>query len=270
VTHTVAALSRAPARVVRDQIRAGRWASPTTGLALGHVQANLVILPEALAGDFEAYCRRNPQAMPVLDITAPGDPHPRRAAPDADIRSDVPRYRVYRHGVLTDEPAAIHHLWAGDSVAFLLGCSFSAEAALLQAGITLRHLTLGKNVPMFRTNRQCAPAGVFHGPLVVSMRPIQEDDVAEVIRITGQYPLAHGTPIQVGKPGALGINVAHPDWGDVILPTEDETPVFWACGVTPQAAIMAAAPPLAITHAPGHMFITDLQTADIQEMQPPN
>lgn len=254
---------------VRELIRRGGWTGLTTGLAPGYVQANVVILPQELAEDFRIYCNRNSQAMPILDVTAPGDPVPRVAAPTADMRTDVPRYRIYRRGRLDDEVSDIRDLWDSRCVAFLLGCSFTAESKLLDAGVRLRHLELGCNVPMFQTSRQCIPSRRFNGPLVVSMRPIRNCEIAAARQLTARYPLAHGAPVQIGMPEMLGINLGEPDWGDAVMPDPDETPVFWACGVTPQAAIMAVEPEIAITHAPGHMFITDLRDTQIEGIQPP-
>lgn len=264
-----ARLATASPATVRQLIRSAEWTAPTTGLALGYVQANLVILPHMLANDFLDYCTQNSQAMPILDVTRPGDPCPRHIAPTADIRTDVPRYRIYRNGALANEVQDITDLWAPDSVAVLLGCSFTAEARLLQAGVRLRHMELGKNVPMYRTNRQCAPSGSFHGPLVVSMRPIRRDQMRIAESVTARYPLAHGAPVQIGNPKELGIDLSQPDWGDHIEPGVDEVPVFWACGVTPQAAIIASKPAFAITHAPGHMFISDLRDTEIEQQSPP-
>ncbi|WP_067996567.1 putative hydro-lyase [Nocardia pseudobrasiliensis] len=244
---------------IRLRCRSGALAEPTTGMGLGFVQANLVVLPAESAGEFEQLCRNNPRPLPLIEKTAPGDPQPRRAAPGADLRTDIPRYRVYRHGRLADEPTDVRAIWPDDAVAFLLGCSFTAEARLLDAGIRLRHQELGRNVPMFVTSLRCAPAGRFHGPVVVSMRPIRDDQIDAARRITAELPLAHGAPLHAGDPSELGIaDLTRPDFGDAIEPEADETPVFWACGVTPQAVIAASAPPLAITHAPGHMFVTDL------------
>lgn len=243
---------------VRRLIRAGWWDRPTTGQAAGYVQANLVILPLAWAREFTDFCRLNPQASPLLDATEPGVPHAMKVAPQADLRTDVPRYRVYREGRLVEEVRDISAYWQEDLVAFLLGCSFSAEQALFAGGIRLRHLEQGKNVAMYRTSVPCAATSRLHGPLVVSMRPIKTAQVDLAREITSHYPLAHGAPVHSGDPAALGIaDLAHPDWGDSIELEEDEVPVFWACGVTPQAAIMESKPPLAITHAPGYMFITD-------------
>ena len=249
---------------VRRLVREGGWTRPTTGLCLGYLQANLAILPRDLADEFRAVCEANPRPMPLLDVTDPGDPHPKRVAPEADLRTDLPRYRVYRHGAVAAEVTDIRDLWRDYLVAFLLGCSFTTEGRLLKAGVTLRHLELGQSVPMWRTSIEVQPAGRFHGPVVVSMRPIKASQLELTARVTAELPLAHGEPLQVGNPERIGItDLAHPDWGDPILPLEDEVPVFWACGVTPQALIMAAKPEFAITHAPGHMFITDVRDSAI-------
>lgn len=261
VTHEQlrARLASASAADVRAAIRAGAWTGVTSGLADGVTQANLVILPAAQAEDFRSFCERNPRPCPLLDVTAPGDPVPRVAAPDADLRSDLPRYRVWQDGALVEETADIGHWWSDDLVGFLLGCSFSFEHAFLRAGIPVRHLACGTNVPMYRTNVPCEPAGIFHGPLVVSMRPIPAALVAQASAISARYPQAHGAPVHAGDPAALGIaDLATPDYGDPVPIEPGEVPVFWACGVTPQAALANARPPLAITHAPGHMFVTDL------------
>lgn len=245
--------------VVRARIRAGDWSTGTTGACLGYVQANLVVLPAVLAEDFQGLCHANPQALPLLEATQPGDPANLVTAPGADLRTDLPGYHVHRHGGLDAEVDGIEDLWRDDFVGFLLGCSFSAEHQLLRAGVRLRHLELHQGVPMFVTSMQCEPAGRLHGPVVVSMRPIAAEQVDRAAEITGRYPLAHGAPLHVGDPRAIGIeDLRHPDWGDAIEVAPDEVPVFWACGVTPQAIIRAVQPEIAVTHAPGHMFITDL------------
>ena len=256
-----ALLSGAEARAL---IRAGAWLRPTAGVADGCVQANLVILPQRAALDFRRFCDLNPKPCPLLEVTEPGSPEPKRVAAGADLRVDLPRYRVYRNGALAEEVDALTMLWRDDFVGFLLGCSFTFEAALSLAGIPLRHRELGCNVSMYRTNRACEPAGPFHGPLVVSMRPIPSELVPEAIAVTEGFPLAHGGPVHAGDPAALGIaDLGRPDYGDPVPVYPDETPVFWACGVTPQAAAEAAGVELMITHAPGHMFITDLREADL-------
>jgi uncharacterized protein YcsI (UPF0317 family) len=244
---------------IRQAIRQGRFAGPTAGLALGHVQANLVILPKAQAYDFLVFCQRNPKPCPLVEVTDPGNPEPASVAPGADLRTDVPRYRVYREGRLEAEVTDITDCWREDFVTFLLGCSFTFENAMLQAGLPVRHIEENRNVAMFRTSLACRPAGMFHGPMVVSMRPIPAPLVPRAVTVTARYPMAHGAPVHVGNPAQIGVgDLAKPDWGDppTILPGEE--PVFWACGVTPQAVALEARPPLVITHAPGHMFITDL------------
>jgi uncharacterized protein YcsI (UPF0317 family) len=253
-------------REARAMIRAGRWRRPTAGLAPGWAQANLVVVPYAFADDFRAFCARNPRACPLLEETAPGSAETCAIAPAADLRVDLPRYRIYRDGRLADEIDDLLELWRTDLVAFVLGCSFTFESALARAGIPLRHLELGCNMAMYRTNIACEPAGPFHGPVVVSMRPIPLDRVDEVVRITSRFSRAHGAPIHVGDPGQLGIvDFDRPDWGDPLPVRDGETPVFWACGVTPQAAAEAARLPLMLSHAPGHMFITDLHEEELAD-----
>jgi len=251
----------------RIAIRRGDLRAPTSGHAPGYVQANLVILPMVVASDFEDFCKLNPKACPLLDMTAPGDtrPHPHWGQ-DADLRTDVPRYRIYRDGELVDEPDNLLDVWQDDFVSFLIGCSFTFEQALSESGIPIRHIDLMRNVPMYRTNQICKTVGVFAGPLVVSMRPVQEEFVNRAILVTGQYPAVHGAPIHVGDPATLGIlDLNQPDYGDSVPVYPGETPVFWACGVTPQAVARAARIPLMITHAPGHMFITDRLNRDLLE-----
>jgi len=248
----------------RTAIRAGGWTGITTGLCGGYVQANLAILPAALAAEFTDFCRANPRPLPLLEVTEPGVPDRLRTAPGADLRTDVPRYRVYRHGVLDSEPTSIEALWRDDFVAFLLGCSFSAEEALRSAGVRLRHLETGAGVPMYRTSRRCEPAGRFHGPVVVSMRAIAEGQLERASAVTSELPFAHGAPLHAGDPAALGISdLAAPDWGEPMTVEPGEVPVFWACGVTPQAVLAEVRPEIAITHAPAHMFLTDLRVADL-------
>ncbi|MER3416634.1 MAG: putative hydro-lyase [Gemmataceae bacterium] len=245
---------------VRLLIRQGGWRLPTAGLAPGYVQANLVVLPRDLADDFERFCQLNPKACPLLEKTAPGSPHPTQSAPGADVRTDLPAYCVYEYGQLVAQPHDLAAYWRNDSVAFLLGCSFTFERALLAAGIPVRHLQCNVNVPMYRTRIACIPAGPFAGPLVVSMRPMTPEQAERATRITERYRRAHGAPIHIGDPAALGIaDLSRPDYGDPVPIYPGEVPVFWACGVTPQAVALAARPPSMITHKPGHMFITDLR-----------
>jgi uncharacterized protein YcsI (UPF0317 family) len=249
---------------LRLRIRRGEWRGPTAGLAPGYAQANLVVVPRALAYDFLVFCQRNPKPCPLLEVTDPGDPTPRYAAPGADLRTDVPRYRVYRTGRLVAEETDITSYWRDDLVAFLLGCSFTFEAALQRAGIPVRHVEDGRNVPMYVTSVPCRPAGALHGPLVVSMRPIPAELVSRAVLVTARYPLAHGAPVHIGDPAVLGIrDIARPDFGDPPRVLEGEVPVFWACGVTPQAVAVAAGVDLMITHAPGHMVLTDLRDEEL-------
>lgn len=244
---------------VRTMIRQGKWRKPTAGLAPGYVQANLVILPRELAYDFLLFAQRNPKPCPVIEVTDTGSPEPKLTAPGADLRTDIPGYRIYREGKLAKEVTDLRGVWTADLVAFLLGCSFSFETALLQAGVPVRHIEEGKNVPMFITSIACTPAGAFAGPLVVTLRPIPAPLVPKAVQISGRFPAVHGAPVHVGDPAALGIrDLGKPDFGDPVTIRPGEVPVFWACGVTPQAVAMQAKPPLMITHAPGHMFITDL------------
>lgn len=248
------------ARDLRAAIRAGQFTGPTAGEAPGSVQTNLVVLPAAVADDFAEFCSRNSQACPLIEQTLPGNPEPVLSAPGADLRTDAPRYRVFRQGEpQADEPTDIRGLWRGDFVAFLLGCSFTFETALEAAGLEVRHIHEGRNVPMYRTAIACQPAGRFAGPLVVSMRPYRPEQIEQVREVTARYPRMHGAPVHVGDPDAIGVvDLARPDFGDAVTINEGETPVFWACGVTPQLALLAARPEIAITHSPGCMFVTDL------------
>ena len=243
----------------RRSIRDGAWTGQTSGLAEGHVQGNVVILPKSLAHDFLQYCQRNPKPCPLLAVTEPGRAVLPTLAADLDIRTDVPRYRVWRGGELVEEPTDVRSLWRNDLVTFVIGCSFSFEQALLDAGLPVRHIEQGRNVPMFRTNIQTVEAGPFGGPMVVSMRPMKAQQAIRAIQVTSRFPEVHGAPIHFGAPAQIGIrDLAAPDYGDAVDVYDDEIPVFWACGVTPQAAIERARPEFCITHAPGAMLITDL------------
>lgn len=252
---------------LRQAIREGRHAGPTAGMAPDHAQANVVIVPADFADEFEAFCRANPRPCPLLERLSAGDPRPRLAAREADLRTDVPRYRVFRHGVPERlEPQEIAALWREDLVGFLLGCSFTFEAALVAAGLTPRHVARGRNVAMYRTNVACEPAGRFAGPLVVSMQPHPAARVDRVRKITVEFPRMHGAPLHVGDPSTLGIaDLGRPDFGDPPTLEPGDEPIFWACGVTPQLALAAARPDLAITHSPGCMFVTDWLHDDFRD-----
>ncbi|AOY76496.1 putative hydro-lyase [Clostridium formicaceticum] len=253
------------AEVARERIRKGLWKGPTPGFAAGYTQANIVILPKQYAFDFFLFCQRNPKPCPILDVCEAGQYRPLLTAPSGDIRTDIPKYRIYREGILQEEVEDILDFWSEDMVTFLLGCSFTFENPLIKAGIAIRHIDEGKNVPMFITNIECKPAGVFSGPMVVSMRPIPSQLVDQAIEITARYPKVHGAPVHVGNPEEIGIvDVNRPDFGDTVTINPGEVPVFWACGVTPQAAVMRTKPEIVITHAPGHMFITDIQDEELK------
>jgi len=246
-------------REIRALIRRGEWTRPTAGLAVGYAQANLVVLPGQAADDFLIFCQRNPKPCPLLEVTKVGLPHPVRLASGADLRTDLPRYRVYRQGQLAERVLEVAACWRDDLVAFLLGCSFTFEASLLAAGIPVRHLEKGCNVPMYVTNLECMPAGRFYGPMVVSMRPIPHFLVDKAVEVTACYSAVHGAPVHIGDPAAIGIaDLKRPDFGEAVPVYDGEVPVFWACGVTPQVIARQAQPALMITHEPGHMFITDL------------
>lgn len=245
---------------VRDAIGRGAYRGQTAGLAPGKLQANLVILPEVHAVEFEAFCHANPRPCPLVGKTAPGDPK-WPGLGDIDIRYDVPSYNIYRHGKLEDSCSDIADLWADDLVAFALGCSFTFEAALMRAGIEMAHVEANRTVPMYRTNRATTPAGPFGGGMVVSMRLIPEAQIELATETSAKFPWAHGAPVHVGAPDALGIeDLGRPDWGDP--PVGAGEPVFWACGVTPQNALTTARLPLVITHTPGHMLITDVDDTE--------
>lgn len=251
---------------IRALCRAGTFAKPTAGVALGYTQANLVILRIDVAGDFKEFCRLNPKPCPLLEVTKPGQYEPIEAAPGADLRNDLPRYRAYRKGVCVGKPTSIEPYWDDNCVAFLIGCSFTFESALLKAGLPVRHIEEGRNVPMYRTNIPCTPAGAFAGPLIVSMRPMTAEQAEAASQVTAAYPQVHGSPIHIGDPSAIGIDdLTQPDYGDPVTIHSGEVPVFWACGVTPMEAIMQAKPPLAITHEPGHMFVTDVLDSSLRE-----
>lgn len=258
------AATRTPTQA-RRAFRSGT-ATPTSGWCARYTQANLVVLPRAWAWDMLLFAQRNPRPCPLLDVTDAGATSTALAA-DADLRTDLPRYRVWRDGELVDEPTDVVDVWRDDLVSFLIGCSFSFETALADAGVPLRHLEQGRNVSMYRTERDCRAAGRLSGPLVVSMRPVPGSLVPLAVQSTARMPDVHGAPVHVGDPQGLGIDdLGRPDFGDPVDALPGDVPVFWACGVTPQAALVASVPPFAITHSPGHMFITD--AADSEYRQP--
>lgn len=247
-----------PPRVARGVFRDG-GVSPTCGVSKGFAQSNMIALPREYAFDFLLFAQRNPKPCPILEVLDPGCFTP-AIAPGADIRTDIPLYRVWRDGKLMATSSDVLDVWAehDDLVTFLIGCSFTFEFPLMDAGIPVRHILADRNVPMYDTSIPCIKAGRFSSTMVVSMRGIQPDRVSDAVRISGYYPSVHGAPVQIGEPGRIGIkDLEHPDYGDEPILQEGDIPVFWACGVTPQAAVMASKPQFAITHAPGYMFITD-------------
>ncbi|MGN0168706.1 MAG: putative hydro-lyase [Acetatifactor sp.] len=250
---------------VRELIRRGEITGPTAGMCAGYAQANLVVLPEKLAYDFLLFAQRNPKSCPLLEVSDRGSRALRYIAEDVDIAKDIPKYRIYRNGILDGEYTNVEKFWREDFVSFLIGCSFSFEAALLEAGIPVRHIEENCNVPMYKTNISCVPAGIFSGNMVVSMRPIPHAQVPAAVQITGEMPRVHGAPVHIGASEAIGIrDISRPDFGDAVTIREGEVPVFWPCGVTPQNVIMNVKPEFVITHAPGHMLITDVKNVELK------
>ena len=248
---------------LRELIREGQWKTPTTGVAEGYVQANLVMLPRDAAFHFLLFCVRNPKPCPVLDVLEPGQWEP-KIARGADLRTDLPRYQVYREGILSEEVEDVTSAFADDTVSFLLGCSFSFESALIAARVPVRNLEEEKNVSMYITNRDCMPSGPFAAPLVVTMRPMKPEQAIRAAQVTTRFHLTHGAPVHLGSPEEIGItDLDQPDFGDPVTIFPGEIPVFWACGVTTILAVMSAALPTVITHSPGHMFVSDLKDEDL-------
>lgn len=245
---------------IRELIRKGKLNGPTAGFSKGYTQANLAILKKQYAFDFLLFCQRNPKSCPLIDVTDIGSYSPSTIANDADIRTDIPKYRIYKKGEYVEEVTDITSYWEDDMVAFLIGCSFTFETPLLEAGIPIRHIEENCNVPMYKTNIACKKAGIFEGPTVVSMRPMSSEDAIRAVQITSRFPSVHGAPVHIGDPAKIGIsNLSEPDFGDSVTIKDGEVPVFWACGVTPQAVAMQSKPSIMITHAPGCMFISDLK-----------
>jgi uncharacterized protein YcsI (UPF0317 family) len=241
----------------------GKFTEPTTGYCDGYVQANMVALHKEYAEQFEEFCRKNPKPCPLLEVVGPGTSLTSKLAPGADILDTIPRYRIWKNGECVEEPTDVRKYYSEDLVFFLLGCSFSFEEALISAGISLRHVDEKKNVSMYRTNLPLEPVGPFKGEMVVSMRPIHRSQVADACVITSRFPDVHGAPVHVGYPEMVGIdNVGQADYGDSVDIKDNELPVFWACGVTPQNVLVKAKLPFAITHAPGYMFVSDLKNSD--------
>ncbi|MDD5969941.1 MAG: putative hydro-lyase [Candidatus Fimousia sp.] len=250
---------------VRKLIREGKITVPTSGMCAGYAQANLAILPKELAYDFLLFTQRNPKPCPILEVSDVGSRELKYIAKNCDIATDFPKYRVYEKGELKGEYTSVEDFWRDDLVSFLIGCSFSFESELIEAGIEMRHNTMGCNVPMYITNIETVPAGIFHGPMTVSMRPIPYDQIVRAVTVSGTMPQVHGTPVHIGDPAAIGIkDINKPDFGDPVEIKDGEVPVFWACGVTPQSVLMNVKPEFVITHSPGHMLITDVKNVDLK------
>lgn len=250
---------------VRKLIREGEIVRPTSGMCAGYAQANLCVLPKEYAYDFLLFAMRNPKSCPLLEVSDLGSRTLKKIAKGADIATDIPKYRIYENGVLTGEYTDVTDFWREDLVSFLIGCSFSFESEMIEAGIDVRHITENCNVPMYVTNVDCEPAGVFSGKMVVSMRPIPYDQIVKAVTVTEQLPRVHGTPIHIGDPSVIGIkDLYKPDFGDMVTIKPGEVPVFWCCGVTPQSVVMNSRPSFCITHAPGHMFITDVRNVELK------
>ncbi len=249
---------------LRQKIRNGAHKGNTSGLCAGYVQCNLVILPADWAEDFLAFCEANPKPCPLIAVSQPGEFSLTKLGADIDIRSDIPSYRVFENGQLRNEVNDISDLWRDDLVAFLLGCSFSFEEALIAEGLDVRNVTEAVNVPMYRTNIDCTAVGQFAGQMVVSMRPFAPPEALRAAEISGRFPSVHGEPVHYANPEHIGItDVDQPDYGDSVTIKEGEHPLFWACGVTPQVALENAKPPFCITHSPGSMLVTDMKNSDL-------
>ena len=250
---------------VRKLIREGKIVKPTSGMCAGYAQANLVVLPKDLAYDFLLFAQRNPKPCPILEVSDVGSRTLKKIAKDCDIAKDIPKYRLYKKGELVGEYTDVSEFWQDDFVSFLIGCSFSFESEMIEAGIEIRHITEDCNVPMYMTNIECESAGIFNGKMVVSMRPIKPDQIVKAVTVTETMPKVHGTPIHIGDPSVIGIkDINKPEFGDAVTINEGEVPVFWPCGVTPQSVIMNVKPDIVITHSPGHMLITDVKNVELK------
>lgn len=250
---------------VRKLIREGKIVKPTSGMCAGYAQANLVVLPKDLAYDFLLFTQRNPKPCPILEVSDVGSRTLKKIAKDCDIAKDIPKYRIYKKGELVGEYTDVSEFWQDDFVSFLIGCSFSFESEMIEAGIEIRHITEDCNVPMYMTNIECESAGIFNGKMVVSMRPIKPDQIVKAVTVTETMPKVHGTPIHIGDPSVIGIkDINKPEFGDAVTINEGEVPVFWPCGVTPQSVIMNVKPDIVITHSPGYMLITDVKNVELK------
>ena len=248
---------------LRQLIRSRTWTTPTSGSASGYLQANLVMLPADEAFNFLLFCVRNPKPCPILDVPEPGQTEPIIAA-GADLRTDLPRYKIFENGEFKTDVDDVSEVFDANMVSFLLGCSFSFENAMIAAGLPIRNMEEDKNVSMYITNKPCIPAGPFSAQLVVTMRPMTPGQAVRAVQVTTRFHLTHGAPIHLGDPREIGINnLDQPEFGDPVTIKTGEIPVFWACGVTSQLAATSVPLPRVITHAPGHMFVSDLRDEDL-------
>ncbi|MGQ0663321.1 MAG: putative hydro-lyase [Pseudomonadota bacterium] len=258
------AFDPADPRAARAAIRAQIHTAHTAGIAPGYVQGNLCILPKSYADEFLLFCQRNPKPCPLLAMSNPGDPRLPALAHDLDIRTDVPSYRVFRTGAYVEDVRDIGHLWQDDFVAFVLGCSFSFEEAIIEAGVPIKHVERNDCVAMYVTDIDTVPGGRFAGKMVVTMRAFTPAHAIRAIQITTRFPNVHGAPVHIGKPELIGVDLDQPYLGMGVAEVgAGELPVFWACGVTPQIAVERAKPPICITHTPGHMLVTDLRNSSL-------
>lgn len=258
--------SKASPKEVRRMIKEGKITTQTSGMCDGYAQANLIVLPFEDAYDFLLFAQRNPKSCPILEVGDVGSRVIKRMADVADVATDIPKYRLWINGELEGEYTDVERFWRDDFVYFLIGCSFSFEGELLSSGVPVRHIEKGKNVPMYITNIESDKAGKFSGRLVVSMRPMPPEQVIRAVSITSSMPRVHGAPIHIGDPEKIGIkDINSPDFGDTPDIYDGEIPVFWCCGVTPQSVVMTAKPKIAISHAPGHMFITDVKNSYLKD-----
>ncbi|MET3927404.1 DUF1445 domain-containing protein [Devosia sp. 2618] len=249
---------------LRTLMRRGVMRDRTGSLAAGFQQANIAILPMQWAENFQAYVEANHAACPLLAIGAPGDPSLPSLGSNIDIRFDLPRYRVLQGGVVTNDPFDVGDVWRADMVTFALGCSLGFEAVVIGAGAALRCHAPGQTCSAFVSAIETVEVGPFRGPLVVTMRAVRREDVDLVAAITAMHPETHGGPVHVGDPAAIGVDLSNPIEGIGLTDLrEGEVAMFWPCGVTSHYALAKAAPPIAITHFPGHMLVTDLPAGEL-------
>ncbi len=248
---------------LRKAMADGLWLDTTVGLGLGYLHTNVAILPEKYAFDFLLYCVRNPKPCPVIHVSEPGDPIINTVSAGSDIRDDISRYCVFEKGELVATPTSLRDYWRPDAVTFLLGCSVTFEQALINNGVPMRHHAQGSTPGVYITDIPCAPAGQFAGPVVASVRAIPGHLVSRAVEVTSRYPWGHGSPLHIGDPSLIGVDLSKPDYGDVPVFEEGDVPVFWGCGVTPQLALSEAKPEYMFSHYPAHMYVADVTSDNV-------